>query len=82
MAGDAPHNKTKNQAVDLPCKVIINVKEAAEKAILEIQPIEVAKSIYTKIKQTVSEPFTSFIDRLTQAVEGQCSDEETHPHLL
>lgn len=57
-------------------------RKLPKKAILQIQSTGDAKRIYTKVKQKVSEPFTSFMDHLTQAVEGQCSDEVAHPHLL
>lgn len=81
IAGDAPHDKPEDQA-DLPREVIADIKEAAWKAILQVQPAGVPEGIYTEVKQGASEPFTSFIDRLTQAVERQCSDELAHPHLL
>lgn len=49
---------------------------------MEIQPAGAPEGSYTKVKQGVNEPFTSFIDCLTQAVERQCSDEVAQPHLI
>lgn len=83
LAGDIPHDRPEDQAADLPRVVITDIKDAARKAILQIQPARSPDGIYTEIKQgTHLEPHTSFLDSLTQAIERQCSDHVAYPHLL
>ncbi|RMC21995.1 hypothetical protein DUI87_02866 [Hirundo rustica rustica] len=59
-----------------------DIKNAARKAIVQIPLTGVTESSYTDIKQGPSESFTSFINRLTQAVDRQVSDEGVKPHLI
>ncbi|RMC02957.1 hypothetical protein DUI87_20150 [Hirundo rustica rustica] len=82
LAGDPPYDRPEDQAEHLPQDVLADIKKAARKAILQIPPAGTPEGIYTKIKQGLSEPFTSFLDRLTQAVDRQVSDEAAKPHLL
>lgn len=51
VAGDLPHDKPEDQAVDLPQFIITDVKEAAQKAVLQIQPTRIPERIYTDGKQ-------------------------------
>ncbi|RMC14055.1 hypothetical protein DUI87_09142 [Hirundo rustica rustica] len=63
-------------------EVLTDIKNAAQKAMVQIPPTGVTENIYTDIKQGPSESFTSFIDRLTQAVDRQISDDGVKPYLL
>ncbi|KAM4878867.1 endogenous retrovirus group K member 5 Gag polyprotein-like [Sylvia borin] len=82
MAGDPPNDEPCHQARDLPRELLADIKKAARKAILQISPAGVSESIYTEIKQSTSESFSSFIDHLTQAIDRQVNDEVAKPHLL
>lgn len=82
MAGDPPDNDPARQARTLPQEVLTDIEDAARKAIMQIPQAGVPESIYTEIKQGPSEPFTSSIDRLTQAVDRQVNDEGMKPHLF
>ncbi|XP_063248066.1 endogenous retrovirus group K member 5 Gag polyprotein-like [Prinia subflava] len=82
LAGDPPHEKAEDQAAGLPRAVLTDIKDAAQEALLQVQPIGSPEGIYTKIRQGTSEPFTTFVDRLTQAIERQCKDVLAHPLLL
>ncbi|XP_032913463.1 uncharacterized protein LOC116995175 [Catharus ustulatus] len=81
LAGDPPEDNPAQQA-RLPRNVLIDIKEAARKAILQIAPAGMQDTIYTEIKQGASESYSSYIDRLTQAVDRQVTDEAAKPHLL
>lgn len=81
-AGNTLHDRPEDQAADLPRVVITDIKDAARKAILQIQPAGSPEDIYAEIKQGTLEPYTSFIDCLTQAIERQCSDDVAYPHPL
>ncbi|KAF4790710.1 endogenous retrovirus group K member 5 Gag polyprotein-like protein [Turdus rufiventris] len=81
LAGDPPEDNPVQQA-RLPREVLNDIKEAARKAILQIAPVGIQDSIYTDIRQGAPEPFSSFTDRLTQAVDRQVTDEAAKPHLL
>ncbi|XP_053834284.1 endogenous retrovirus group K member 5 Gag polyprotein-like [Vidua macroura] len=82
LAGDPPEDDPTQQAVRLPRNVLSNMKEAARRAILQIAPEGVQDNIYTEIKQGPLEPFSSFVDRLSQAVERQVINEGAKPHLI
>ncbi|TRZ05924.1 hypothetical protein HGM15179_021184 [Zosterops borbonicus] len=82
MAGDLPDDEPARQARILPGEVLIDIKEAARKAIMQIPPAGIPESIYTEIKQGSSESFSLFTDRLTQAINRQVNDEGAKPHLL
>ncbi|RMC22073.1 hypothetical protein DUI87_02945 [Hirundo rustica rustica] len=75
LAGDPPLNSPARQARLFPREVLTDIKNAARKAMVQIPPTGVTESSYTDIKQGPSESFTSFVDRLTQAVDRQVSDE-------
>ncbi|KAM4788113.1 endogenous retrovirus group K member 6 Gag polyprotein-like isoform 1-T2 [Cyanocitta cristata] len=81
LAGDPPHDRPEDQA-DLARPVLADIKEAARKALLKVKPVGSPQGAYTKIKQGPTESFSSFIDRLTQALERQCGDDVAHPILL
>ncbi|TRZ05053.1 hypothetical protein HGM15179_022054, partial [Zosterops borbonicus] len=82
MAGDPPNDDPGHQARDLPQEMLTDIKEAARKAIVQIRPAGIPESICTEIKQSSSESFSPFIDRLTQAIDRQVNDEGAKPHLL
>ncbi|TRZ08792.1 hypothetical protein HGM15179_018319 [Zosterops borbonicus] len=82
MAGDPSDDDPSHQVRNLPREVLTDIKEAARKAIVQIPPAGVPESISTEIKQSSSKSFSSFIDRLTQAIDRQVNDEEAKPHLL
>ncbi|KAM7065460.1 endogenous retrovirus group K member 5 Gag polyprotein-like [Acridotheres tristis] len=82
LAGDAPHDRPEDQAAGLPPAVINDIKNAAQKAILQIQPEGSPEGIFTEIRQGTLEPYTSFIDRLTQAIKRQYSNDVAYPHVL
>lgn len=62
--------------------MLSGIKEAARRAILQIAPAGVQDTIYTDIRQGPTEPFSSFTDRLTQAVVQQVTDKGARPHLI
>uniref|UniRef100_A0A8C9UE69 Retroviral nucleocapsid Gag protein p24 C-terminal domain-containing protein n=1 Tax=Serinus canaria TaxID=9135 RepID=A0A8C9UE69_SERCA len=82
LAGDEPHDSPEDQAAQLPPDVIADIKEAARKAILQIEPAGTPEGFFTEVKQGPTEPFTSFVHRLTQAVDRQESNEDLKPHLV
>ncbi|RMC19813.1 hypothetical protein DUI87_03378 [Hirundo rustica rustica] len=82
LAGDPPLDNPAHQARLFPREVLADIKNAARKAMVQIPPTGVTESSYTDIKQGPSESFTSFIDRLTQAVDRQVSDEGVKPHFI
>uniref|UniRef100_A0A803V0P5 CCHC-type domain-containing protein n=1 Tax=Ficedula albicollis TaxID=59894 RepID=A0A803V0P5_FICAL len=82
LAGDPPHNNPAQQAARLPREVLTDVKEAARRVILQISPAGAHDVIYTEIKQGPSEPFSSFVDKLTQAIDRQITEESARPYLL
>lgn len=81
LAGDPPDDNPTQQA-RLPRDVLNDIKEVARRAILQIAPAGVQDTLYTNIKQGPAEPFSSFTDRLTQAVDRQVSDEAAKPHII
>ncbi|RMC19930.1 hypothetical protein DUI87_03497 [Hirundo rustica rustica] len=82
LAGDPPLDNPARQARLFPREVLTDIKNAAQKAMVQIPPTGVTENIYTDIKQGPSESFTSFIDRRMQAVDRQISDDGVKPHLL
>ncbi|RMB91546.1 hypothetical protein DUI87_32125 [Hirundo rustica rustica] len=66
----------------LPRDVLTDIKDAARKAMVQIPPAGVTESLFTDVKQGPSEPFASFIDRLTQAVDRQVIDEGVKSHMI
>lgn len=71
LAGDEPNDRLEDQSAELPRDTIANIQEAAQEVILQIPPAGAPEGIYTEIKQGLSEAFTSFMDRLMQAVDRQ-----------
>ncbi|RMB92359.1 hypothetical protein DUI87_31234 [Hirundo rustica rustica] len=82
LAGDPPLDSAARQASFLPRDVLTDIKDAARKAMVQIPPAGVTESLFTDVKQGPSEPFASFIDRLTQAVDRQVIDEGVKSHLI
>ncbi|RMB97638.1 hypothetical protein DUI87_25900 [Hirundo rustica rustica] len=82
LAGDPPLDNPAHQARLFPREVLTDIKNAARKAMVQIPSTGVTESSYTDIKQGPSKSFTSFINRLTQAVDRQVSDEGVKPHLI
>ncbi|RMC00736.1 hypothetical protein DUI87_22419 [Hirundo rustica rustica] len=82
LAGDPPLDSAARQARFFPRDVLTDIKDAARKAMMQIPPTGVTESIFTEVKQGPSEPFASFVDRLTQAVDRQVTDEAVKPHLI
>ncbi|RMB89189.1 hypothetical protein DUI87_34451 [Hirundo rustica rustica] len=82
LAGDPPLDSAARQASFLPRGVLTDLKDAARKAMVQIPPAGVTESLFTDVKQGPSEPFASFIDRLTQAVDRQVIDEGVKSHLI
>ncbi|RMB95948.1 hypothetical protein DUI87_27588 [Hirundo rustica rustica] len=82
LAGDPPLDSAARQASFLPRDVLTDIKDAARKAMVQIPPAGVTESLFTDVKQGPSEPFASFIDRLTQAVDRQVIDEGVKSHMI
>ncbi|RMB89389.1 hypothetical protein DUI87_34216 [Hirundo rustica rustica] len=82
MASDPPLDSAVRQASFLPRDVLTDIKDAARKAMVQIPPAGVTESLFTDVKQGPSEPFASFIDRLTQAVDRQVIDEGVKSHII
>ncbi|RMC22034.1 hypothetical protein DUI87_02905 [Hirundo rustica rustica] len=82
LAGDPPLDNPSRQARLFPRDVLADIKNAARKAMVQIPPTGVTESIFTDIKQGPSKSFTSFVDRLTQAVDRQVTDEGVKSHLI
>ncbi|RMB92924.1 hypothetical protein DUI87_30662 [Hirundo rustica rustica] len=82
LAGDPPLDSAAHQASFLPRDVLTDIKDAARKAMVQIPPAGVTESLFTDVKQGPSEPFASFIDRLTQAVDRQVIDEGVKSHMI
>ncbi|RMB92887.1 hypothetical protein DUI87_30781 [Hirundo rustica rustica] len=82
LAGDPPLDNPARQARFFPREVLTDTKNAARKAMAQIPPTGVTESSYTDVKQSPSESFTSFVDRLIQAVDRQVNDEGVKPHLI
>ncbi|RMC19650.1 hypothetical protein DUI87_03211 [Hirundo rustica rustica] len=82
LTGDPPLDSPARQARVFPREVLADIKNAARKAMVQIPPAGVTESSFTDIKQGPSESFTSFINRLTQAVERQVTDEGVKSHLI
>ncbi|RMC11103.1 hypothetical protein DUI87_12015 [Hirundo rustica rustica] len=82
LAGDPPLDNPAHQARLFPREVLTDIKDAARKAMVQIPSTGVTENSYTDIKQGPSKSFTSFINRLTQAVDRQVSDEGVKPHLI
>ncbi|RMB89730.1 hypothetical protein DUI87_33927 [Hirundo rustica rustica] len=82
LAGDPPLDNPAHQARLFPQEVLTDIKNAARKEMVQIPPTGVTENLYSDIKQGPSESFTSFIDRLMQAVDRQINDDGVKPHLL
>lgn len=62
LGGDPPFHRAENQAMELPRPIVTDIKNAARKAGTHV-------NAYTTIRQSGLEPFGSFLNQLTQAVE-------------
>ncbi|RMC20001.1 hypothetical protein DUI87_00847 [Hirundo rustica rustica] len=82
LASDPPLDSAARQASFLPRDVLTDIKDAARKAMVQIPPAGVTESLFTDVKQGPSEPFASFIDCLTQAVDRQVIDEGVKSHMI
>ncbi|XP_071278698.1 endogenous retrovirus group K member 5 Gag polyprotein-like [Agelaius tricolor] len=82
LAGDPPDDNPAEQAVRLPRQVLNDIKEAARRAILQIAAAGVPDVPFSSIRQGPTEPYSSFIDRLTQAVDRQVTDEVVKRPLM
>ncbi|RMC21499.1 hypothetical protein DUI87_02365 [Hirundo rustica rustica] len=82
LAGDPPLDSPACQARLFPREVLTDIRNAARKAMVQIPLTGVMESSYTDIKQGPSESFTSLVDRLTQAVDRQVTDEGVKSHLI
>nr|XP_054506978.1 endogenous retrovirus group K member 5 Gag polyprotein-like [Agelaius phoeniceus]XP_054506979.1 endogenous retrovirus group K member 5 Gag polyprotein-like [Agelaius phoeniceus] len=82
LAGDPPDDSPVEQAARLPRQVLNDIKEAAHKEILQIAPAGVPDVPFSCVRQGPTEPFSSFIDRLSQAVDRQVTIDEAKRPLM
>lgn len=59
-----------------------DIENAARKALLTVEPAGSRVNAHSTIMQSETETYGAFFDRLTQAVERQCPDEQAHPYIL
>ncbi|RMC03843.1 hypothetical protein DUI87_19596 [Hirundo rustica rustica] len=81
LTGDPPDDQNDNQ-VNLPRTALDNIKKMACRAFVQIQPAGSFEKAYNIISQDSSEPFTTFVDRVIQAAERQCSDDIARPIVI
>lgn len=81
LTRDPPNDNPAEQAVHLPKNVLTDIKEAAKKAILQIAPAEIHDIPYSSIRQRPTEPFSSFVDRLMQAIDRQVVNQQVKQPL-
>ncbi|RMC01798.1 hypothetical protein DUI87_21606 [Hirundo rustica rustica] len=81
LCGDGEWVAALKQAQEIPVAVLERIKEAAFKAFFSIQP-NGSFQPYSKIKQLPSEPFVTFVERLTRAVELQVKNEGAQEQVL
>lgn len=82
IAGDSPYDKAEDQAEILPRNVLGDIKNAASKALLTVEPAGSHMNAYSTIRHSENEAYGAFLDQLTQAVERQCPDKQAHPYLI
>lgn len=82
LAGDDPYDKAEDQAGTPPRNVLRDIKNAARKALLTVEPAGSHMNAYSTIRQDENEAYGAFLDQLTQAVERECPDEQAHPYLI
>lgn len=81
LTGDPPDDQNDNQ-VNLPKTALDDIKKMARRAFLQIQPAGTFEKAYNLISQELSEPFTTFVDRVIQAAERQCGDDIARPIMI
>ncbi|XP_023802673.1 endogenous retrovirus group K member 5 Gag polyprotein-like, partial [Cyanistes caeruleus] len=81
LTGDHPDDRNEDQ-INLPRIVLDDIKKMARRAFLQVQPAGTFEKAYNLINQELSEPFTTFVDRVLQAAERQCSDEIARPIMV
>ncbi|XP_050842257.1 LOW QUALITY PROTEIN: proteoglycan 4-like [Serinus canaria] len=81
LTGDPPDDQNDNQ-VNLPKTALDDIKKMARRAFLQIQPAGSFEKAYNLISQELSEPFTTFVDRVIQAAERQCGDDIARPIMI
>uniref|UniRef100_A0A8U7N8B5 Uncharacterized protein n=1 Tax=Corvus moneduloides TaxID=1196302 RepID=A0A8U7N8B5_CORMO len=81
LTGDHPDDQNDNQ-INLPKTALDDIKKMARKAFLQIQPAGSFEKAYNLISQELSEPFTTFVDRVIQAAERQCNDDIARPIMI
>lgn len=81
LTGDHPNDRNEDQ-VNLPRTALDDTKKMARRAFLQIQPAGNFEKAYNLITQELSEPFTTYVDRVIQAAERQCSDDIARPVMI
>lgn len=59
-----------------------DIKNAERKALLTVKPAGIHGNPYFTITEGETKSFGAFLDRLTQAIEWQCGDEQARPYLV
>ncbi|RMC03507.1 hypothetical protein DUI87_20706 [Hirundo rustica rustica] len=81
LCGDGEWVSALKQAQEIPLAVLEHIKDAAFKAFFSIQPDGPIQP-YRKIKQLPSEPFVTFVERLTRPIELQVKNEGAQEQVL
>ncbi|RMC16782.1 hypothetical protein DUI87_06376 [Hirundo rustica rustica] len=81
LCGDDEWVAALKQAQEIPLTVLEGIKETAFKAFFSIQP-NGSFQPYSKIKHLPSEPFVTFVERLTRAVKLQVMNEGAQEQVL
>ncbi|TRZ06100.1 hypothetical protein HGM15179_021007, partial [Zosterops borbonicus] len=81
LSGDGQWALAPTQASDIPNPVLDKVKYAAEKAFLGMQPPDPPPT-YSTIFQGPAEPYTQFVERLSQVIELQVRKEHAKEETL
>lgn len=81
LTGEHPDDRNEDQ-LNLPRVAFDDIKKIARRAFLQIQPAGKFEKVYNLISQDSSEPFTTFVERVLQAAERQCSDDIARPVMV
>ncbi|RMC18122.1 hypothetical protein DUI87_05002 [Hirundo rustica rustica] len=81
LCGDGEWVSALQQAQEIPLAVLEHIKGAALKAFFSIQP-DGSFQPYSNIKQLPSEPFATFVEQLTRAIELQVKNEGAQEQVL
>lgn len=65
LAGNSPFDKSEDQAATLPQAVLGDIKNAARKALLTVEPARSHGNAYSTITQGETESYGAFLDCLT-----------------